>query len=125
MQAVCEGIAFSLADGLEALSAQTARPERLALIGGGARSAFLAQLIASVLDVPLVLYESADRGPAFGAARLARLAVTGEDPAGVVVAPPVRQVLAPDAALHAAYQPRLEAFRTLYRAMAPVWASVA
>jgi len=125
MQAVCEGIAFSLADGLEALSAQTARPERLALIGGGARSAFLAQLIASVLDVPLVLYESADRGPAFGAARLARLAVTGEDPAGVVVAPAVRQVLAPDAALHAAYQPRLEAFRTLYRAMAPVWASVA
>jgi xylulokinase len=37
VQALCEAIAFSLADGLEVLVGGRAPPERLALIGGGAR----------------------------------------------------------------------------------------
>ena len=57
-------IAFSLADGLEVLVGGRAPPERLALIGGGARSAFWAQMIASVLGVTLVRYHASERGPA-------------------------------------------------------------
>lgn len=125
VQAVLEGIAFSLCDGLDALIGQQMRPESLALIGGGARSAFWAKLIASALDLRLVRYEASDRGPAFGAARLARLAVTKEDAKAVVVPPPVRDVIEPDSALHEAYQPRLQAFRTLYKALVPVWPAVA
>lgn len=125
VQAVLEGIAFSLCDGLDALIGQQMRPESLALIGGGARSAFWAKLIASALDLRLVRYEASDRGPAFGAARLARLAVTKEDAKAVVVPPPVRDVIEPDKALHEAYQPRLQAFRTLYKALVPVWPAVA
>ena len=120
-QAVIESVAFSLVDGLDALVAGEPLPGSLALIGGGARSAFWARLIASALDVQLVRFESGDRGPAFGAARLARLAVTNEDPATVIVAPPVRDVISPDQALHEAYLPRIEAFRALYRALAPLW----
>lgn len=125
VQAVLEGIAFSLCDGLDALIGQQTRPESLALIGGGARSAFWAKLIASALDLRLVRYEASDRGPAFGAARLAHLAVTKEDAKAVVVPPPIHDVIEPDRALHEAYQPRLQAFRALYRALAPVWPSVA
>jgi xylulokinase len=124
VQAILEGIAFSLADGLDVLTAGAARPKSLALIGGGARSAFWAKLIASVLDLSLVRYASSDRGPAFGAARLARLAVTGEDQADVVIRPPILDVIEPDAGLHAAYQPRLEAFRALYKSLVPIWPSV-
>ena len=111
-------------DGLDVLGTGPARPKRVALIGGGARSAFWAKLIASVLDLSLIRYEASDRGPAYGAARLARLAVTNEDAARVVVPPPIRDVITPDAALCEAYRPRIEAFRTLYRALKPVWPSV-
>ena len=96
----------------------------MALIGGGAKSAFWAKLIASILDVSLVRYDASDRGPTYGAARLARLAVTGEAAAAVVVRP-VKDVIAPDAALTDAYRPRIEAFRSLYKALEPIWPSVA
>lgn len=125
VQAVLEGIAFSLCDGLDALIGDKKRPESLALIGGGARSSFWAKLIASALDLHLVRYEASDRGPAFGAARLAHLAVTKEDAKAVVVPPPVRDVIEPDRSLHEAYQPRLQAFRMLYKALMPVWPAVA
>jgi xylulokinase len=124
IQAILEGVAFSLADGLDVLSAASARPRSVALIGGGARSAFWARLIASILDISLVRYETSDRGPAYGAARLARLAVTKEAASAVVVPPPVRDVINPDPTLHDAYQPRIQAFRALYKALVPVWPSV-
>jgi xylulokinase len=123
-QAILEGVVFSLADGLDVLAMSSARPQSVALIGGGARSAFWAKLIASILDLSLVRYEASDRGPAYGAARLARLAVTGEEAERVVVPPPIRDIITPDAALREAYRPRIDAFRALYRALKPVWPSV-
>ncbi|MBD9626952.1 xylulokinase [Ensifer sp. ENS06] len=124
LQAFCEGVAFSLADGLDVLTRNEGRPGQLALIGGGARSRFWAKLIASVLDVSLVRHCSSERGPAFGAARIARLSVTGEDPATVIVPPAIEDIIESDPELHAAYQPRLEAFRDLYRALKPIWPAV-
>ncbi|WP_119390893.1 xylulokinase [Taklimakanibacter lacteus] len=121
VQAILESVAFSLADGLDVLTGGSAKPQSLALIGGGARSAFWAKLIASILEVSLVRYDASDRGPAYGAARLARLAVTGEEARAVVIPPPVKDVIAPDPALSEAYRPRIEAFRSLYRALKPVW----
>ena len=124
VQAILEGVAFSLADGLDVLAAGPDRPKSMSLIGGGARSAFWAKLIASILDLSLVRHEASDRGPAYGAARLGRLAVTREAASNVVIPPPVRDVIAPDAALREAYRPRIEAFRALYKALKPVWPSV-
>jgi xylulokinase len=124
VQAILEGVAFSLADGLDVLAAGPDRPKSMSLIGGGARSAFWAKLIASILDLSLVRHEASDRGPAYGAARLGRLAVTREAASNVVIPPPVRDIIAPDAALREAYRPRIEAFRALYKALKPVWPSV-
>ncbi|RYC32391.1 xylulokinase [Lichenibacterium minor] len=115
-QAVMEAVAFSLADGLAAL-APARRPAALGFIGGGARSRLWGRMIASVLDVPLERHAGGARGPAFGAARLARLAATGGDARDVAVPPPIADVVAPEARLADAYAPRLEAFRSLYAAL--------
>ncbi len=116
-QAMMEAVAFSLRDGLDAFGPGRDRPEALGFIGGGSRSPFWGRIIASVLGIALVRYEGAAHGPAFGAARLARLAATGEDPAAVATAPAVAEVIAPDARLRDGYEPRLGAFRSLYAAL--------
>ena len=116
-QAMMEAVAFSLRDGLDAFDPERARPAALGFIGGGSRSRFWGRVIASVLDLALVRYEGAERGPAFGAARLARLAATGDEPAAVATPPAVAEVIEPDARLADAYAPRIAAFRSLYAAL--------
>ncbi|MFL5334182.1 MAG: xylulokinase, partial [Geminicoccaceae bacterium] len=72
-QAVMEGVAFSLAEAQDCLAAAGTDVAALAAIGGGARSPFWMRLLATVLDRPVTLYAGAAKGPAFGAARLARM----------------------------------------------------
>jgi xylulokinase len=119
VQAALEGVAFSLADGLAALASAGVRVEIAGIVGGGARSAFWTRLIASALAIPLRVYAGGARGPAFGAARLARLALGIDDPASVLAEPPVQRIVEPDPALVDAYRPRIEAFRRLYAALRP------
>jgi len=69
--AVAEGVCFGLRDGLDALVPPQGP---MALVGGGARSDWWAQLLADVLGHPLVVTEGAEAGAALGAARLAWLA---------------------------------------------------
>ena len=114
-RAVLEGVAFALADGHDALRVSGTAIETVSVIGGGARSTLWGRILASALDRPLAYRGSGETGPAFGAARLARLAVTGEDPATVCVAPAVAAVLQPDAALRDRYAARRPLFQSLYR----------
>jgi xylulokinase len=86
-RAVLEGVAFSLRDCLDALRASGTDIAQADVIGGGSHSDAWLAIVATALDVPLHRVEAGDAGAAFGAARLARLAVTGEDPAKVCVAP--------------------------------------
>lgn len=112
-QAVLEGVAFSLRDCMDALTASGTRIIAADVIGGGARSAAWVKIIASVLDIPLRRLVAGEQGGAFGASRLARMAVTGESP-DVVCTPPLRtETIAPDPDLVAGYRPRLAAYRAL------------
>jgi xylulokinase len=79
------------------------------------------RILASALGREMVLYEGSDVGPALGAARLARIALTGEDPDAVCRKPAIAARFAPDAALHAAYGRRLQRYRDLYAALRPVF----
>jgi xylulokinase len=117
VQAILEGVAFSFADALDALAAAGTRVTRAGMVGGGARSAFWARIIASVMGVQLMRYRGAETGPAFGAARLARLALTGEAAAGICSPPEILDVVEPEPELREAYQPRIAAFRALYAAV--------
>jgi len=116
-RAVLEGVAFALADGLEALGAAGAQLGRIAVIGGGARSAFWGGILASVLGHSLAYARDAEIGPAFGAARLARLAVSGETAESVCAPLPVERELAPDPRSRDRYRAKHAEFRKLYRAL--------
>ncbi|SDR43098.1 xylulokinase [Rhizobiales bacterium GAS113] len=115
--AVLEGVAFSVADAQAALNAAGADPQLPSVIGGGARNLFWMKILASVLDKPLALHQAGEKGPAFGAARLARLAHTGEPVPEICRAPPIERIVEPDPGLVAGYAERLPRFRSLYAAL--------
>jgi xylulokinase len=120
-QAVLEGIALSLADAQGYLAETGALPDRIAVNGGGSRSRFWMRILASALGKTVLLQDGSEAGPAFGAARLARLAATGEDPATVCTKPAIAQEILPETRLSDAYGERLTRFRTLYAAVAPLF----
>ncbi|MBJ20921.1 MAG: xylulokinase [bacterium] len=113
-RAVLEGVAFAFADAQAALTSAGTRIDAVSVIGGGARSLLWGRIMASVLDRPLVYRTGGEVGPAQGAARLARLAVTGEAPEVVCKAPPVAFEVEPDAGLRDLYGGRLDRYRDLY-----------
>jgi xylulokinase len=114
--AVLEGVTFGLADGLAALQQAGTEVQALSLVGGGARSAWWAQLIADALQVEIRLHSGGEAGGALGAARLGWLAAGGEV-ATACTAPAISRRCTPDAQRHARLQPRLARFRNLYRAL--------
>lgn len=115
VQAVLEGVAFALADCRDALTETGLVIAEADAIGGGSRSDLWLAILANVLGVPVHRLAEGETGAAFGAARLARLAVTGED-IGAVCTPPARvRTFAPDVALSAAYAERRPRWRQLYR----------
>lgn len=118
-QAVLEGVAFALADGLDALRGAGTQVESLAVIGGGARSAYWGETIAAVLGVELVYLRGGEVGPAMGAARLAQLAVDGGSPADICAAPPVSHRIAPDRDLADRLAPKRAAFIAAYPRITP------
>ncbi|WP_029031076.1 xylulokinase [Salinarimonas rosea] len=117
MRAVLDGLVLSMVDGRDALAGAGVAVPGAGLIGGGARSAFLARLLASALDAPLTRYSGGEAGPAVGAARLGRIAATGASVAEIATPPPILDVTAPDPALRDAYAERLPRWRALYRAL--------
>ncbi len=119
VQATLEGVAFSLLEARRLLERAGVRPDTVGAVGGGARSRFWMQLVAHVLGMPVVRYAGSGTGPAFGAARLARIALTGERPQDICSKPPVLDVCAPDAALTAGYSERFETYARLYRSLKP------
>jgi xylulokinase len=119
VQAVLEGVAYSFADAKLSFDQAGTSLGQAGVIGGGSRSLFWTRILANVLDMTLVRYDGADKGPAFGAARLGRMAATGEAIEAVCTPPALLDVIEPDPRLAEAYRPRTEAFRRLYRALKP------
>ncbi len=109
--AVLEGVALAFADGLDVLDQHI---NTITIVGGGARLAYWGQILAAALNRPLTYRTGGETGAAFGAARLARLALTGEEPAAVCVPPPVSHVVEPEASLSALLADRRRIFRKLY-----------
>lgn len=120
-QAVLEGVAFAFRDGLDALLDTGAEVDTITVIGGGARSAYWGGVLSAALGRPLVYRDGGEVGPAYGAARLARLGIDADAIEDICLPPPILSVIKPDARLvdtFAAKQPR---FRALYAHLKPLF----
>ena len=95
-RAVLQGVAFAFRDGQQALLEGGAQIDSVTLVGGGSRSAPWAQVLADTLGRTLERRSGADVGAALGAARLGRLARTGESVASVCTLPSVIDSFAPN-----------------------------
>lgn len=113
-QAALEGVAFALADGVDVLKATGAQIDSFSVIGGGSRSNWWGKVIASAMEMPLTYRKSSAVGPAFGAARLARLCVSGESAEDICTPPPIDLIIEPDADMRDLYASRRQSFSKLY-----------
>ncbi|MCQ1850627.1 xylulokinase [Neorhizobium galegae] len=116
-QAVLEGVTFAIRDNLEALKSAGTSISRVTAIGGGSRSRYWLQSIATSLGVPVDIPADGDFGAAFGAARLGLIAATGADPLSVCSAPKTDETIEPVAALLEAYDTAYARYRALYPAI--------
>ena len=118
-RAVLEGVTFALRDCRDALAATGTRIDTLLAVGGGTRSDYWLQSIATALGIPVSLPVAGDFAGAFGAARLGLMAATGAG-AEIAVQPAIERVIEPVAALtdafdqgHARYRAAAAAIRGL------------
>ncbi len=116
-QAVLEGVAFAIRDGLDALAQAGTVLQTAVVTGGGSRSGTWLAILASILGIPLARPASGEQGAALGAARLGRMAATGE-PAAIVCRPAaIAETVDPRPELVAAYAERHGRFRAAYPAV--------
>jgi xylulokinase len=116
-RAVMEGVALTLADARDCLTAAGVRINRVGLIGGGAKSRLWTRMIAAATGFTVVRMRGGETGPAYGAARLARMAATGEPPEVVCLPPEIADVTEPEAELVTMFAAQRERFRALYNAV--------
>jgi len=117
VRSVLEGVAFALRDGQDVLRETGTVIRRVSVVGGGARSALWGRILATALEQPLDYARDAEVGPAFGAARLGRLAESGEAPEDVCRPAPAERTIEPDPELAGPLHARRERFRELYRTL--------
>jgi xylulokinase len=118
-QAVLEGVAFAFADGLDALTDSGSTISSLSVIGGGANSRYWGRILSAALQRPLIYREGGDKGPAYGAAKLARIAAEQCSVDEVLVPPEVIESIEPSQADIAALASKRMRFSHLYEALEP------
>lgn len=101
-RAVLEGVTFAIRDCRDALAATGTALHSLLAVGGGSRSDYWVQAMATALDMPVSLPVSGDFGGAFGAARLGLMAATGAG-AEIATQPKISHVIEPVSALKSAF----------------------
>lgn len=118
-RAVLEGVAFAFADGQQVLIDAGAQIDEVTVIGGGAQSPLWGLILASVLQRPLIYREGSEVGPAFGAARLARIGVESVPAQQVCVQGNVTQTILPDQTMQNFYTKQYITFKALYQSVKP------
>ena len=115
-RAVLEGVTYAIRDCRDALAGTGTRIQQLLAVGGGSRSDYWLQLIATALDCPVQLPVAGDFGGAFGAARLGLMAATGAG-AEIATLPKIARVIDPDPTLKDAFDAGHARFRAAQSAI--------
>ena len=114
-QAVLEGVAFAFGDCQQVLLDAGAEIDEVSLIGGGSKSHLWAQILASVLERPMIRHDSPEMGPAVGAARLAMLAINNGSLEEICQRPGIKEIIEPNLKYVPQYRQDQERYRRLYR----------
>ncbi|MFC6336636.1 xylulokinase [Pseudomonas sp. CCM 7891] len=105
--AVMEGVGFGLLDALQAVQYAGATVQACALVGGGARSEYWAQLLANILEREIYTLQGSELSACIGAAKLGFVA-SGQGAHLLQAGMPAKKRYLPDpsqrAALHARYR---------------------
>jgi len=116
-RAVLEGVAFAFADGQQVLLDAGTKIDQVSVIGGGSRSQLWGKILASVLNRPLTFREGGEVGPAYGAARLAKIAVTGETPNDICKPGKITNTINSDPAMADYYHTQYQTYKKLYQSL--------
>ncbi len=114
-RAVLQGVSFAFKDSQRALHDAGTTLNSAFAIGGGSQSNYWVQLLANVLQIPLHVTEASHIGAGFGAARLARLSVTGESASDVCTAPAIAKTFEPNVSTFEDFEASYERFRNAYK----------
>lgn len=114
-QAILEGVVHAIRDCRDAVAQTGTRIDNLLAVGGGSRSDYWLRAVATALDAPVSRPVAGDFGGAFGAARLAMMAVNGVDQQ-FLTQPPVESVFEPEAGLRDAFTEAHGRYRDAYKA---------
>ena len=115
-RAVLEGVTFAIRDCREALAATGTELTSLLAVGGGSKSDYWLQAIATALGTHVDLPVAGDFGGAFGAARLAQMATTGGG-AELARPPKIERSVEPDAGLKSAFDEGHERYKAAREAI--------
>lgn len=116
-RSVLEGVAFAFADGQQALLKSGSLIDEVSVIGGGSKSPLWGRILASVLNRPLTYREGGEVGPAFGAARLARIGVENLSPKVVCNSGKVKLVIEPDEVMQKYYRLQHKKYQDIYQSI--------
>lgn len=124
VNATLEGVGHGLAQGLAALEATGAPIGGISLIGGGARNAYWAQMVADITGRAMLRRADAEVGPCLGAARLAWMACDQAGATEVCIEPALVAVHEPRPARRDFFAGRARRFAQLYRQLQPAFPAV-
>lgn len=118
-RAVLEGVAFAFRDSFEAMHATGTALSQVVAVGGGSRSDYWLEAIATALNLPVSIPADGDFGAAFGAARLGLMASEGMG-AEVATPPNIDRVIDPNPELASAFDEGYARYRAAYSAIREV-----
>lgn len=116
IRAVIEGVAFAFRDCFDVLSSTGTKINQLVAVGGGAKSEYWVQAIATTLGLPISIPVAGDYGGAFGAARLGMIAY-GINRYDVAISPKIKHIIEPVMSLHDDYLSALKSYRETYKVL--------
>ncbi len=119
IQAVLEGIGFAFAQGQQVIYNAGVTVKELAVIGGGARSKYWGEILATILHKTLTYRHQAEIGAAYGAARLAWFAIHGGSLTDAFPKPAIEHIIEPITENFRRYQHNQQLFNQLYDQLKP------
>ncbi|WP_294615054.1 xylulokinase [uncultured Gilliamella sp.] len=120
-KAVLLGVSYALADCIDVIHQFGISPDKIIVIGGGARSSYWRQLICDISGYKIQYCEGGDVGPALGAAKLAQIACNPDISIKTLLPElPIVQTHQPNMDNNQYHQEQRVIFRKLYQQLQPL-----